>query len=186
MKCSPEVGPRNSVPSSGEYFLHPRSSLTEAQRSAAVALFERGLGYKAAASHLGVGRLPVRKLYYRWSVRGRGALVGKPTKSRYSFEFKLDVVRKVLDEGATAGQLAHEFELSSGQLVRSWVQAYRRHGEEGLRPKPKGRPAKGGSPPTSTTGEMTDLQRLEQENLRLRAENAYLKKLRALRVQGRQ
>lgn len=159
--------------------------MTEAQRGAAVALFEEGLGYKAAASHLGVSQSPMRKLYRRWIVRGRGALVGKPTKSRYSFEFKLDVVRKVLDEGATAEQLAHEFELSSGQLVESWVQAYRRHGEEGLRPKPKGRPAGDGSPPTPP-GEMTDLQRLEQENLRLRAENAYLKKLRALRAQGRQ
>jgi len=118
----------------------------------------------------------MRKLYRRWIVRGKGALVAKPTKSRYSFEFKLDVVRKVLDEGATAEQLAHEYQLSSGQLVQSWLQAYRRHGEEGLRPKPKGRPAQDPSPATPTPGEMTDLQRLEQENLRLRAENAYLKK----------
>ena len=52
------------------------------------------------------GLWPVRSLYRRWSVHGREALVGKPTKSRYSFEFKLDVVRKVVDEGATAEQLA--------------------------------------------------------------------------------
>jgi transposase len=158
--------------------------LTEAQRSAAVALFAQGLGHKAAASHLGVGRLAVRTLYRRWSVRGRGALVGKPTKSRYSFEFKLDVVRKVVDEVASAQQLADEFELSSAELVRSWVRAYRRHGEDGLKPKPKGRAPGRGSPPTP--GETGDLQRLQQENLRLRAENAYLKKLGALRAQGRQ
>lgn len=164
--------------------MHSRSSLTEAQRSAAVALFEQGWRDGATATHLGVSRWPVRELYRRWSVHGMGALVGKPTKSRYSFEFKLGVVRKVLDDGATAEQLAHEYELSSGKLVRSWVRAYRRHGEDGLRPKPKGRPAGGGSAPTP--GEISDLQRLEQENLRLRAENAYLKKLRALRVQGRQ
>ena len=40
-------------------------------------------------------------------------------------------------------------------------------------------------PPSPPDG-MSDLQRLEQENLRLRAENAYLKKLRALRAQERQ
>lgn len=164
--------------------MHPRSSLTEAQRSAAVALFEKGWRDGAAATRLGVSRWPVRNLYRRWRVHGMGALVGKPTKSRYSFEFKLDVVRRVLDEGATAEQLAHEYKLSSGKLVQSWVRAYRRHGEEGLRPKPKGRPLGGGSPPISE--EIGDLQRLEQENLRLRAENAYLKKLRALRAQGRQ
>ncbi|MEN4465395.1 helix-turn-helix domain-containing protein [Mycolicibacterium fortuitum] len=113
-----------------------------------------------------------------------GALVAKPTKSTYSFDFKLDVVRRVLHEGATAQQLAREHGLSSGQLIQSWVRAYRQHGEDGLRPKPKGRPRKDGSPPAA--GESTDLARLEQENLRLRAENAYLKKLRALRAQGRQ
>ena len=161
--------------------MHPRSSLTEEQRGAAVALFEQGWGYKAAGSHLGLGQFAVRKLYRRWSVRGRGALVGKPTKSRYSFELKLDVVRKFLDEGATADELARVYELSSGQLVQSWVRAYRRHGEDGLKPKPKGRP-----PDPTPPAEISDLERLQQENLRLRAENAYLKKLRALRAQGRQ
>jgi transposase len=164
--------------------LHPRSSLTEAQRSAAVALFERGWGDGAVATDLGVSRWPVRSLYRRWGVHGRGALVGKPTKSTYPFEFKVDVVRRVLDQGATAEQLAQELELSSGQLVRSWVRAYRRLGEDGLKPKPKGRPSGGGSPPTPNDV-ISDLQRLEQENLRLRAENAYLKKLRALRAQER-
>jgi transposase len=155
--------------------------LTEAQRSAAVALFEQGWGDSAAATHLGVRRWPVRDLYRRWSVHGMGALVGKPTKSRYPFEVKLEVVRKVLDDGATADQLAHEYKLSSGKLVQTWVRAYRRHGEEGLKPKPKGRP-----PDPSAPAEISDLERLQQENLRLRAENAYLKKLRALRAQGRQ
>jgi transposase-like protein len=157
--------------------------LTEVQRSAAVALFEQGWGDSAVATRLGVRRWPVRSLYRRWSVHGMGALVGKPTKSTYPFEFKLDVVRTVLDGGVTADQLARQHGLSSAKLVQSWVRAYRRHGEEGLKPKPKGRPPGGGSPPTP--GEMSDLQRLEHENLRLRAENAYLKKLQALRVQGR-
>lgn len=163
--------------------MHPSSSLTEAQRGAAVVLFERGLAYRAVASHLGVGLWAVRSLYRRWSVRGREALVGKPTKSRYSFEFKLDVVRQALEEGVPAGQLARELDLSSEKLVQSWVRAYRRLGEDGLKPQPKGRPPGDGSPPAPA--EMTDLQRLEQENLRLRAENAYLKKLRALRVHER-
>lgn len=113
-----------------------------------------------------------------------GALVAKPTKSRYPFEFKLDAVRRVIDQGATAQQVAHEYGLSSDKLVQSWVRAYRRDGEDGLRPKPKGRPPTVSSTPAA--GEMSDLARLEQENLRLRAENAYLKKLRALREHGRQ
>jgi transposase-like protein len=162
--------------------MHPRSSLTEAQRGAAVALFEQGRGYTATATHLGISRWAVRGLHRRWRVRGMGALVGKPTKSSYSLEFKLEVVGRVVDDGATAEELAGEYGLSSGKLVRSWVRAYRRFGEDGLKPKPKGRPPKDGDAPP---GEVTDLARLEQENLRLRAENAYLKKLRALMAQER-
>jgi len=162
--------------------MHPRSSLTEAQRSAAVALFEQGWRYWATATHLGVSHWAVRDLHRRWSLHGRRALVVKPTKSSYSFEFKLAVVQRFLDDGATAEQLAVEHELSSDKLVRTWVRAYRRLGEDGLKPKPKGRPPKDGDAPP---GEVTDLQRLEQENLRLRAEIAYLKKLRALMAQER-
>jgi transposase len=52
--------------------------------------------------------------------------------SRYSFEFKLDVVGKVLYGAATVEWLAHEYELSSGTLVQSWVRAYRRYDSGGL------------------------------------------------------
>jgi transposase len=58
--------------------------------------------------------------------------VGNPTMSRYSFEFKLDVVGKVLYGAATVEWLAHEYELSSGTLVQSWVRAYRRYDSVGL------------------------------------------------------
>ena len=164
--------------------MHPRSSLTEGQRGAVVALFEQGWRYHATATHFGLSPWAVRDLYRRWSLHGRRALVAKPTKTSYPFAFKLDVVRKVVDDGVTCEQLAREHGLSSGKLVQNWVRAYRRHGEDGLKPAPKGRPPNhsGGSPPGDG---LSDLERLEQENLRLRAENAYLKKLRALIAQER-
>ncbi|KWX19419.1 transposase [Mycolicibacterium wolinskyi] len=162
--------------------MQPSSSLTEAQRGAAVALFEQGRGDSATARYLGVSRWPVRVLHRRWVLHGRKALVAKPTRTAYSFEFKLDVVCKVIDEGAAAQQVAQEYGLSSATLVQTWVRAYRRLGEDGLKPKPKGRQPKDAD---SSSQELTDLQRLEQENVRLRAENAYLKKLRALRAHER-
>jgi transposase len=158
------------------------SSLTEAQRGAAVVLFEQGWRYGATATHLGVSPWAVRGLHRRWSLHGRRALVAKSTRSSYSFEFKLSVVRKVLDEGATAQQVAGEYGLSSDKLVQTWVRTYRRLGEDGLKPKPQGRQPKSVA---QRSDELTDLQRLEQENLRLRAENAYLKKLRALMAHER-
>jgi transposase len=163
--------------------LRASSSLTEGQREAVVALFEQGWRYHATATHFGLSPWAVRDLYRRWSLHGRMALVAKPTKTQYSFEFKLAVVRRVLDDGATAEALAREHGLSSGNLVRSWVKSYRRLGEDGLKPKPKDRPPHEGDRPPDDA--LSDLARLEQENLRLRAENAYLKKLRALMAHER-
>ena len=63
-----------------------------------------------------------------------------------------------------------------------WVKAYREGGPEALAPRPKGRPRKagGGSPKHADRA-----QELEEENRRLRAEVAYLKKLRALEAARR-
>jgi transposase len=160
--------------------LHPRSSLCERQREAAVALFEAGYGEKAVSTRLGVSETAVRRLRERWRLRGAGALMMKPGKRSFTFEFKLDVVRRFVAGEASALELAREYDLSSPKLVEGWVRAYRSEGEDALRPKPKGRPAK----PAETSGD-SELQRLRAENLRLSAENAYLKKLRALREQGR-
>lgn len=156
------------------------SSLAQAQREAAVALFEKGIGYRAAATVLGASRVPVKALFRRWRIHGQGALVTRPVKS-YSFEFKLALVERFL-AGESGPDLAVEAGLASRELLQKWVRAYRLDGEDGLRPKPKGRPRKPDSPPPA---ELPELERLRRENERLRAEVAYLGKLRALRDQGR-
>ncbi|WP_176930045.1 helix-turn-helix domain-containing protein [Lentzea albidocapillata] len=96
----------------------------------------------------------------------------------FSFEFKLEVVRRFVAGEATAIELAREYGLSSPKTVQKWVAAFRREGEDALRPKPKGRPAKPAAP-------ADELERLRQENLELSAKVAFLEKLRALREQGR-
>ena len=161
--------------------MHARSSLSEAQREAAVALFEKGVGYRSTAKLVDGCLAPVKALHLRWRIHGQGALVAKPTKS-YSFEFKLALVERFL-AGEPGPELAVEAGLSSRELLQKWVRAYRRDGAEALRPKAKGRPAKSAAPPPPA--ELPELERLRRENERLRAEVAYLGKLRALRDQGR-
>ncbi|MEJ1090058.1 helix-turn-helix domain-containing protein, partial [Microbacterium sp. Mu-80] len=171
----------NSVLTSGSSFVYARSSLSVVQREAAVASFEQGLSDSAVATQLGVSRWPVRALYQRWRIRGRGALVQKRSKASYSFEFKLGLVERVL-AGEPAAVLAEEAGLSSPVLLKTWVRRYRNEGEDALRPKPKGRPrGSSASPP----GEESELERLRRENEYLRAQNAYLGKLRALMDQKR-
>ena len=160
--------------------MRARSSLTEDQRVAAVALFEDGLGAVSAAAKVGGGTKAVVVLYDRWRVRGRNALVEKPDRQHFSFEFKLAVVQRVL-AGENKIELAREYGLSSAKIIEPWVRGYRRDGDEALRPKRAGRrPAPGVDP-----GEASELDRLREENERLRTQVAYLGKLRALREQGR-
>ncbi|CAE50487.1 Hypothetical protein DIP1956 [Corynebacterium diphtheriae] len=106
-------------------------------------------------------------------------LVENPTKQHYSFEVRKQVVDR-FNAGQSKMDLAREFGLSSDQLVSSWVRAWRAGGDEALRPKPKGRP-KG----SASSKPLTEEDRLRREVEKLRAENAYLKKLRDLRNQRR-
>lgn len=157
------------------------SSLSEEQRNDAVALFETGWGPKSVATRLGVGVKAIRRLYDRWRVRGGTTLVTKPTKRVFSFEFKLDAVRR-FQAGESKVALAKELQLSSAQLIQKWARQYRAEGEDGLRAKPKGRPK---TNPGASAQPEPELQRLRRENERLRAEVAFLGKLQALRDEER-
>jgi transposase len=157
-----------------------QSSLTTEQRSAAVDLFEQGFGHKTVSSNLDVSLYAVKRLEARFKIWGRAALDSKPTKQVYSFEFKLAVVRQFLDGEGSLPELALKHQLSSPNLLRTWVKTYRIHGEDGLRPKAKGRPKAASG---AERVEPTELEQLRRENQRLAAENAYLKKVRALRNQ---
>lgn len=182
-----------------------RSSLSVVQRVSAVACFERGLGYRAVARYLGAPKVPVRGLYGLWRIHGEGVLVAKAPKS-YSFEVKLALVQRFL-AGETGPDLAIEAGLSSRQLLQKWVRAYRLEGEDGLMPKRNGTPSKPEAVPSREPGavpsrkpgvkpsvrsgararavEVSELEQLRRENELLRAEVAYLGKLRALRAQER-
>ena len=159
--------------------MRARSSLSEFQREQLVELFEQGLGYTAAATRLGVSLYAVKSFERRFKLHGRLCLVEKPTQQQFSFEVKKDIVDR-FNSGQSKMELAREFGLSSDQLVTGWVRAWRAGGDEALPPKPKGRP-KGSSPAKTATEE----DRLRREVEKLRAENAYLKKLRDLRNQKR-
>lgn len=151
------------------------STLTPSQRQTAVALFEQGRSDRSVATSLGVSRWPIRRLYQRWRIHGPGALVAKQAKKSYSFEFKVEAVRRAL-AGEPKAELTKELELSSPKLLETWVRTYRDQGAQGLRPKQRGRPPRTAAPP-----EESELEQLRRENEFLRAQNAYLGKVRALR-----
>lgn len=139
--------------------------------------FGSGLSDWATARRVGASRTPVRRLYQRWLLHGVEVLVDEPRRS-YSFEVKRDLVRRFL-AGEDPEALAREGGLSSVLLLRKWVNQVRNDGEDALRPRRIGRPK------AKPESELTELERLRRENELLRAENAYLGKLRALQAQQR-
>lgn len=153
-----------------------RRVLSEQQRRAAVTFFETGYGRDAVARRLGVSPHAIRDLHDRWRIRGGDALMPRSTRRVVSFEVKREIVRRFL-AGEPKMALAQEFALSSPKIIATWARTYRRDGEDGLRPKPKGRPRRAPEAPAQARSE---LEQLRRENARLRAEVAYLGKLRAL------
>lgn len=101
-------------------------------------------------------------------------------RRQYDFETKLEIVRRHAN-GETGRALAQEYDLPSPTTVANWTVIYRRDGEDGLCPKKRGRPPND----RGILPQESELEALLKENERLRAEVAYLGKLRALKSQER-
>ena len=155
--------------------MYTNSTLSHSDAVSAVELFGQGFTAKVVARALGLAGSAVQLLYQRWQLRGSGALVTRDRK-QYDFQTKLEIVRRHV-KGESGRALAEEFDLPSPGTVANWTTIFRRDGADGLRPKRRGRPpAIGVARPPETENEA-----LRRENEQLRAEVAYLGKLRALR-----
>ena len=90
----------------------------------------------------------------------------------WSKEEKLRIINRVLIDGLSTHQVAKDEDISGGML-RSWIKKYIQQGEEILENK-----RKPGNPLAkySRRKELSDLEKLEYENMKLRIENERLKK----------
>ncbi|WP_346354983.1 helix-turn-helix domain-containing protein [Azotosporobacter soli] len=95
---------------------------------------------------------------------------------KYTGEFKLNVVETMHREKLSYREIALQFGISSHKRVSNWERIYLEEGPEGLFIERRGRGSKGrpiGLPKKTEEDLLAEVQRL-------RAENAYLKKLKAL------
>jgi len=152
-------------------------------REKAVELIDRGCGKASLASALAISVSIAEKWIHTYRAVGKEAFLDMGSKHRhYDYETKLAAVHDFVDLGMTRQEVMSKHGIANLTQLKKWAKAYREGGPEALRPKPKGRPRKGdGDPPEPRTRE----QELEAENRRLRAEVAYLKKLRALEAAKR-
>jgi transposase len=94
-----------------------------------------------------------------------------------TLEERLDIVMHCLQSGKNYHQSSEHFNVSY-QQVYQWVKKFEKEGEDGLKDK-RGRTK---AEPELTPEEkiQRNMKRLERENKRLLAENAFLKKLEEL------
>lgn len=111
---------------------------------------------------------------------GEKGLSGKQP-AYYTKEFKLTVVKAYKDKRLSLRDCCLHFNIRDQSSVSSWVTKYEQQGLDGLN-KHKGRPLtmKKDKPDVKKAKPLSKLEELEKENLYLKAEIDFLKKLNAL------
>ena len=101
--------------------------------------------------------------------------MGRPKggKNKYwTKDEKLRIVKKVTEEGLSSKQVSAEENIDSS-MIRTWVRKYLQEGENSLENQKKlGNPLM----KYSRRNELTPMEKLEYENMKLRIENERLKK----------
>ena len=153
---------------------------------------EGGYMYLAKKYQIG-GHYQLEKWVQTYKEFGNEGLMRSRQKNNYSFQFKLSVVELYLSSEVSYQELALSQGINNPTLITRWVNDFRIAGPDALRPKKKGRKKTLGTnddnkyiknleeKPIDTSAEQ--IKKLEDELLKLRIENAYLKELRRLRLE---
>ncbi|EFF72953.1 IS3 family transposase [Achromobacter piechaudii] len=138
----------------------------------------QGGGSKTIAASLGIDHSQLRRWAAAYQSHGRAGLAKKC--SHYDAQFKLRVLKRAQREGLSDREVAGLYDIRSPGSIAKWRAQYDEHGMGALEPNPKGRKPMPHKPaPEPVSKEMT-LEELQKELAYLRAENDYLKKMKAL------
>jgi transposase len=136
----------------------------------------------------------LRKWISMYREFGDEGLMRSRKNTKYSFDYKLHVVELYLSSEVSYQELALIEGINNPTLLTKWVNDFRIAGPDALRPKKKGR-KKSLEPKTKKNAivqtseaipvdtSVEYIKQLEDELLKLRIENAYLKELRRLRLE---
>ena len=136
----------------------------------------------------------LKKWIDNYRAQGDDGLRRSRQNQNYSFEYKLHIVELYLSSEVSYQELAIKEGIHNPAQLAKWVNDFRIVGPDALRPKKKGRKKSLDSKEMKKTNtQVTDetlidtsaehVKQLEDELLKLRIENAYLKELRRLRLE---
>ncbi len=152
--------------------------------------------YRYLSSKYGIrGTKNLREWVAAYKEFGEAGLRRSRRKTSYSFDFKIHVVELYLSSEVSYQELALSQGINNPAMLAKWVSDFRVAGPDALRPKKKGRKKtlnpkntskesitpKVDIPTVDTSAE--HVRELEDELLKLRIENAFLKELRRLRLE---
>ncbi|WP_373322155.1 IS3 family transposase [Paraburkholderia adhaesiva] len=158
---------------------------TEQAKLAAVRDYRSGEGgLKAIAQRHNVDVSSLRQWIAGYRTHGEAGVVEKK-REFYGVELKLSVLKRVREEGLSHRQAAALFNIRRFNIIGRWEQQYNEGGPEALSWGSRGRRRKmtknaALQNKAQQAGDARSHQELLDELHRLRMENAYLKKLKAL------
>ena len=144
-------------------------------------MLENGFSLNYIERHFGINKKLLGYLWARYQSEGASGLI-KKKNIKADYAFKLQVVRDIEENHLTLVEASLKYDVCSSR-ISAWKRIARVHGYNALAIiRPRGRPPKNdmGRPRKKKPEEMTELERLRYENECLRAENALLKKVKAL------
>ena len=152
-------------------------------------------GFEYLANLYGIpSKTNIKNWVRQYQKYGDEGLFRSRQNKRYSFNYKLHVVELYLSSEVSYQELSLTLGINNPSIITKWVNDFRIAGPDALRPKKKGRKKSLDSKEKTTTvvqtiGEtsvntsLEYVKQLEDELLKCRIENAYLKELRRLRLE---
>lgn len=151
-------------------------------------------GYKYLAKRYGVPSWSnIKKWVRNYETHGDKGLMRSRKQDKYSFEKKLSVVELYLSSEISYQDLALQEGITNPSMIVNWVNRFRVAGPDALRPRKKGRKKTLNTSDDNTQNKPVEessvdtsaehVKELEDELLKLRIENAFLKELRRLRLE---